>query len=148
MPLPWSKSTADDFPKSGLKTEMASFAKSATGYAQARAELLAIEGAEATVKIKARLIKGMVALVFLGLGYLLLLIVTINLGGHVLSQQSEGLLANWTGVTLIMGAVHLMIGLIFLSKTRKASKTPLFEFTRSEWNKDQKWIQEQTKNGN
>lgn len=148
MPLPWSNSSADDSSKSGLKTEIASFAKGATSYAQARAELLAIEGGEAAVVIRKRLVKAVVAAVFLGLAYLLFLIVTITLGGHFLSKQSEALLANWTGVSLIMGAIHLLIGLILLLKVRKAPKAPLFEFTRSEWAKDQKWIQEQTKNGN
>ncbi|MDB4436119.1 phage holin family protein [Akkermansiaceae bacterium] len=148
MPLPYSNSSANGSPKSGLKTAIASFAKSASGYAQARAELLAIESAEAAIVIRKRLVKGVIAAVFLGLAYLLLLVVTITIGGHFLSLQSEGLLANWTGIALILGALHLLIGLIFLSRARSASKKPLFEFTRSEWVKDQQWIQENTKKGN
>lgn len=145
MPFSWSKPSSGSA-NPGLKTEVASFARSAGGYLQARAELLAIEGSEAAQIIRKRLIKAVIAAAFLGISYLTILIAGIALGGSLLAKQAQGPLANWTGIALAVGVLHLLIGLIFLGKARKKSAAPLFEYTRSEWEKDQQWIQQQNRN--
>ncbi|MGC6580742.1 MAG: phage holin family protein [Akkermansiaceae bacterium] len=126
---------------------MASFARSAGSYLQARAELFAIEGGEAAEIIRKRFLKTIIALGFLATSYLILLITGIAMGGAFLAEKADGALANWTGVALVVAILHLFIGLILLGKSRKKNTTPLFEYTRSEWEKDQQWIQQQNRSG-
>ena len=129
-----------------MKAGIFSLARSAGRYLHARAELLSIEGREAVSLVGKRLISGIIAGCFIGLGYLLILVTAIALGGHYLAQNQEGMLANWMGASLIAAVIHLFLGLIFLSKARQKNKAPLFEYTRAEWEKDQQWIQNQSKN--
>ncbi|MEN8694870.1 MAG: phage holin family protein [Akkermansiaceae bacterium] len=146
MSFPWSQSSSSS-KESGLKSEFSAFTRSAGSYLQARAELLAIEGAEAAEVVRKRLIKGIIAAFFLGISYLVILIAGIALGGIYLSEKTEGPLASWIGIALAAGVLHLLIGLILLGKTRKKNTTPFFEYTRSEWEKDQQWIQQKNKSG-
>ena len=105
-----------------------------------------IEGSEAASLVGKRLIKGIIAALFLGIAYLLFLLIAIALGGHYLAENQDGILANWLGAATIAAVIHFLLGLIFLAKTRKANNKPLFEYTRSEWEKDQKWMQKQSSN--
>lgn len=144
MPFSQSK-TPPDASGSGLKDEIASVARNAGGYLQARAELLAIEGEEATSIISKRLVSKMIAAFSLGIAYLSILIAGIALGGTHIAQIVEHPLANWMGLTFATGSIHLAIGLLFRVKARAKNTLPLFEYTRSEWEKDKQWIQQQNK---
>ncbi|MDB4309729.1 phage holin family protein [Akkermansiaceae bacterium] len=143
-----SKASSEIQESTGLKDEITSFAKSAGNYASARAELLAIEGHEAADAIK----KKMACLVIAGLallfGYPILLVTGIHFLGQFFRQQFTGPLAGWTGAALLIGCLHLIVGIFFLTKSRKCPGTPLFELTRSEWKKDQQWLSKKTTSGN
>lgn len=131
-----------------MKSEVAAFARSAGGYLLARAELFALEGSEAAALIRERLVKTIIAGAFIGIAYLTMLIAGIAIGGAFLATQADGLLANWTGVALATGILHLLIGLIFLKKSRKKNAPAFFEYSRAEWEKDQQWIQQQNRTEN
>jgi hypothetical protein len=55
-------------------------------------------------------------------------------------------LKNWAGVTLGIALPHLIIGAVLIKKSKKVSKdAPIFEYTRNELKKDQKWTRQKKK---
>ncbi|MDB4353853.1 phage holin family protein [Akkermansiaceae bacterium] len=145
--MPFRSSENSDSP--GLKDEVTSLAKSASDYLAIRSELVAIEAKEAGIILKKRIISLLVAAVGIFVAYILLLGALIYfLGEFLRNQLSNSPLGGWPGSLLLMGALHLIIGVIFLLKARKRPNTPLFDFTKSEWKKDQQWLSQKTKTEN
>lgn len=126
-----------------LKECLTTFVRETVCYLQLRGGLLALEGKEAGARLGSRLIFLLVGLSFAGLAYLFLLAGGIAFLGHYLASLGQGHFFGWAGACLVIGTLHLAIALILLLKARKPIKEPLFPYTRSEWQKDQQWIQSQ-----
>jgi hypothetical protein len=79
------------------------------------------------------------------IGYSLFLVGVIGLIGFFLDGSSFSL-KNWAGVTLGIALPHLIIGAVLIKKSKKVSKdAPIFEYTRNELKKDQKWTRQKKK---
>lgn len=139
-----NKPSPDDS-SSGLKQEMTSFFKDASSYARIRGELLAIEAKEAAGIYGKKLGLVIAGAVLLLVGYLILTAGLVGIIGTALAGKSFTL-ANWTGACLIVAGVHLLTGVLLLRKGRKNDPgSPAFEYTRSEFKKDQEWLANQKK---
>lgn len=125
----------------GLKDELVSLANGLKSYLGARSELLSIEAKEAVgILGKKAGLAGLAAL-FLIFGYLLLLLFAVGVIGQGLNPHISIDLKSWVGGALILAVCHLLAG-IFLLILRKRTRfrTELFEVTRAEFKKDQKWL--------
>ena len=140
-----STSSKEGHDSSGLKEEVVSFSKSSGAYLSARSELFGIEAREAGVVYKGKITSLVIAGLTLALGYVMLLVVAVALLGELFVQKFTGPLAGWIGSALALGGLHLLIGVIFLRKSRKGSSVSLFESTRAEWHKDQQWLSQNSK---
>jgi uncharacterized membrane protein YqjE len=79
------------------------------------------------------------------IGYSSFLVGVIGLIGFFLDGSSFSL-KNWAGVTLGVALLHLIIGAVLIKKSKKVSKdAPIFEYTRNELKKDQKWTRQKKK---
>lgn len=129
----------------GLKQELTSFFKDASSYAQIRGELLAIEAKEAAGSYGKKVALVVVGGVLLFVGHLILVAGLAGIIGTALAGQSVSL-TNWSGACLILAGLHFVIGFLLLSKGRKTgSDTPMFEYSRNEFKKDQEWLSNQKK---
>ena len=139
------KKPSSDESSSGLKEELGAFIDEASTHARIRGELFAIEAREAT-KIYGRKFGLTVAgIICLATGYLVLLFGLIGLLGFFFEGSSFSL-ANWTGAAFTIALLHLVIGTFLIKKGKKLGRdTPIFEYTRNEFKKDQQWSREEKK---
>lgn len=112
-------------------------------YITARAELLAIETREAAQVLgrKAVLAAGLAAAAFFA--YALILVGVVSLLGRCLAAlwpaAFEG--TGWQIVAIVAGCAHLAAAALFVVMIRRGADPPFFEYTRSEFRKDNEWLQ-------
>lgn len=129
-------------PETGLKRDLSSFVDGAKVYAQARTELLAIEGKEAGEILGKKGAHLIASLLFGTVGYLLLVAGCVGVLTQILQRQDGLTFNNWIGASLILGLSHLLLsGLIALKAKGIGAQTKLFEHTLAEWQKDQHWLE-------
>ena len=131
---------------SGLKAELSTFLRESSAYLQLRGKLFSIEAKEAGKIYGSKF--GMVAigLAITAVGYLLILTSLIGIIGAALDEQAEVTLRNWTGATLILSTVHLILGIILFKKGQgKKVDQDLFEYTRNELKNEQEWLKQKNK---
>jgi hypothetical protein len=104
-----------------------------------------IEAKEAAEIYGYRLYLSVIGAVSFTIGYSLFLVGVIGLLGFFLDGSSFSL-KNWAGVTLGIALLHLILGAILFKKSKKFSKdSPIFEYTRNEFKKDQQWTRQKKK---
>jgi uncharacterized membrane protein YqjE len=135
---------------SGVRGTFASFAQGLQQYLAARGELLAIESREAG-RIAGR--KGILAAILaaaLFFAYSLLLVAAVSLAGHWLALLLPDSWSQfgWQAAAVTAALLHLGVAAACYRTLRKPSQQPLFEVTRSEFEKDRQWLNDQqTTNG-
>ncbi len=144
MSPPSSKQPEENSYSPGLREEVTSLAKGTGDFLSARAELLSIEGKEAAGLLSKRLARFAIGILFLIFAYFLILAGGVHFLGIFMSEKLTGPFAGWAGAALIISVLHLILAIIFISKARSRSERPLFELTRSEWQKDQQWLSQKS----
>lgn len=118
-------------------------------YLAARTELLGIESAEASQYAKRQAKLGIICAVAAFFGYALALVAIIGILGNILGIFLDASPLEDHAVhivALIVGAIHLFVAYRMLRKLSQPPETPLFEVTRSEFQKDRQWIKDQQDN--
>ena len=139
------KNSSSDENSSGLKEDLGAFVDKASAHARVRAELFMIEAKEAAEVYGRKFHFTVIGTVSLTIGYSLFLVGVIGLLGFSLDGSSVSL-KNWTGVALGIAILHLIIGTVFIKKSKKFSKgRPIFEYTRNELKRDQQWTRQKKK---
>lgn len=129
----------------GLKRELGELLEEASSHARVRGELFTIEAKEAAEIYGRKFGISIAALAFLLTGYLLGLAATVGLLGSLFSGSGFSL-ANWTGASFLIAAIHFIVGVLLLKKGKQTGQNfPAFEYTRNEFKKDQQWIKEERK---
>lgn len=122
-------------PASGdWKSDAASLARMGGAWLKARTELFAIEAKEASDLTQKRARWAGTGFALLSLGYILFL-------AGLIGWISQRFSVSWTLISMAVGALHIIPGVLFLTRSAGA-KEPLFEETRNELKKDQEWLKE------
>ena len=128
-----------------VKDSVALFARGLQQYLEARSELLAIESREAArLAVRKAIVGGAVAS-FTFFAYGLVLCAAVSLAGRWLESSFPRVFdkIGWECAALIIGLLHVVAGIVFLTALRRKSDRPLFEITRREFQKDRQWLIEQ-----
>lgn len=133
---------------SSVRDGFASFADGLRQYLLARGELLAIEAREAT-RVAGR--KGTLAFLLataVFFGYALLLVAAVALVGQWLGGILPGSWSHfgWQTAAVLAGLLHLAMAALCYRALRQSPREPLFEVTRSEFQKDRQWLDDQQTN--
>ena len=114
-------------------------------YLAARTELLGIESAEASQFAKQQALHGIILAVAALFGYSLLLVAVIAIFGAVIAPLLPSPLNDfgWHIIAIAAGSLHFLLAFRMLRKLRRPPGAPLFEVTRSEFQKDRQWIKDQ-----
>lgn len=133
-------------PSEGLKAEVTSFLRDASGYLQLRTQLFGIEAKEAGQAYRTKLTLILAGAVLIFLAYLLMVVAAIGIITALIDSETDLSFSNWIGGTLITALIHLLLGL-FSYRTGKTitPKEPLFEYTRNELQKEQEWLKQKRK---
>jgi uncharacterized membrane protein YqjE len=109
---------------------------------KARAELFGIEAREAGNVVARKGVLGLVVAALLFFSYALLLSATVSLLGRWLETTWPDTLSGigWQLVALSVGVPHLLVALTLFKKLKRKPDQPLFEYTRTEFQKDRKWL--------
>ncbi len=130
----------------GLKAEVSSFFKEASAYLQLRSELFTIEAKEAGQVYGKKSSLVLLSAGLLLISYLLLLAALIGILAAALDPEQTLTLANWTGASLILAALHLILGFLLFKKAKKIGQDQrFFEYTRNELQKEQEWLKHKKK---
>ena len=98
---------------------------------------------EAGEVIARRSILGIVAGVAVFFAYALLLVASVALIGRWLDGALPETWAGsgWAIAAIIFGVLHAVLALLLFQKLKLKLPTPLFEYTRAEFQKDSEWLQ-------
>ncbi len=136
-----------------LKETIVSLKDSGIDYFKSKTELAAIESKEAATYAKRKLSVAAMTVFFGIFTYALFLILVHSLllqhGGSLFRKIQE--IVPLTGSQTILIAMlvfHLFFLLIYLVKLSKKPKDELFALTKSEFKKDQAWLNEMNNNAN
>ena len=129
----------------GVRATFSSFADGLRQYLLARGELLSIESREAA-RVAGR--KGTLAFLLacaVFFGYALLLTAAVALVGHWLGTILPGAWSQfgWQTAAVLAGLLHLGAAALCYRALRQPPSEPLFEVTRSEFQKDRQWLNDQ-----
>lgn len=138
----------DDIPGNGLLGNANAMTGDFASYLRLRGELFLLECREARALVGKNIIFLFVAAFCVLVTYFLVLLVLAQLLGHMLAQWSQGPLSNWFGGAAILAIIHFVVAVTLFVITRKTKKHPLFEHTKSEWEKDRQWLHTTNKNPN
>jgi hypothetical protein len=135
--------TSDDFATRGPADTPTSFIASGLRFLKVRSELLSLETKEASGILSRRLVFILAALGACLLAYLLLLATAAWICNHLLASSAIGA---WSVplTTFLFASFHLAAALLFGAQAKGKFGPPLFEFTRSEWQKDRAWLHQKT----
>lgn len=134
-------------PHESLKQAAISLKDSSLGFLQAKTELAAIEAKEAAIYAKKKISLGIIIGFFAAFSYALFLVLAYGLilqyAAKFISQVSSITTLNASNtVILLMLLFNLFLFLIFLLKLSKKPSEELFSLTKSEFQKDKKWLAE------
>lgn len=135
-----SHATGDE--PTGVRGTISSFAAGFRQYLEARGELLSIESREAARFAARQGTLGMVLAVACLIAYLLLLVAAISLVGHWLTMILPGEWSQfgWQTAAAAAALLHLGLAAACYRALHRHSDQPLFEITRSEFQKDRQWL--------
>lgn len=114
-----------------------STAGSMLSYLQARLLLLRIETKEAGRALTRKYVFLTSATSLFFLAYALLIAAAVSLG----SDRFE---LRWEYVALILGGLHVLIGLLLIAVARLRPAKPLFQASLNELEKDRQWLQKKS----
>ncbi len=134
-----------------LKNTLLSLKDSGFDFLKSKAELAAIESKEAATYAKKKISVGMMTAFFGFFSYAIFLILSHSLilqfgRKYLLIAQKYLPLSGTQIVLLAMFLFHLFFLLIYLIKLSKKPKEELFSLTKSEFKKDQAWLNEMNNN--
>ena len=131
----------------GFRDEFSSFIAGIKSYVMARGELFSIEAREAAAILGRKSGLGGAALFLLFFGYLLLAGAATGILGQLLNPDVPLQLRGWIGGALILAFIHIVGGILILLKLKRTGRNmELFEVTRSEFRKDQEWLNKDEEN--
>ncbi len=116
-----------------LQSRFQSVVRSVVVYLQARHRLWAIEAGEAKEVFSRKLCLVLVALVFLVLGYMLIVV-------GAMMMMARLAWAPWPVISLLVGLGHLLVGAVVWAVARRSPKEPFFQETLNELEKDREWL--------
>lgn len=113
---------------------------------KARAELLGIETGEAASFLARKAACAIAAAILSGIAYAVVGIALVSLLGRWLEASWPDTFAGlgWQLVALAAGVMHLLAALVLFRRLKGKPARPLFEFTRSEIQKDRQWLTDNT----
>ncbi len=117
----------------GLDRSFRSTARTFLAYAEARAQLFALEAREASQILSGRAFYLLVGGGLLLLGYVLFLTAAVSM----LAQRLE---LHWHWICLAFAGIHLLPGAVLLAMCRRRFTQPLFDATLAEFDKDRAWL--------
>ncbi|MGE9266942.1 MAG: phage holin family protein [Verrucomicrobiales bacterium] len=109
-------------------------------YLRLRSELFLIESKEAASLLGRRAAFLLIALFCALAGYVLLVATAILLLGRWFASLGEHALAGAGGAALLIAILHLLAAAGLFIACRKKPSPQLYEFTKSEWEKDRQWL--------
>ena len=122
-----------------------SLSKGLSSYLRTRLQLVSIESQEAFEHLKGKIAPLIIALICALVVYLLLVAAVVSLLGKMLSAISpDSTLLGWELAALLVAAGHVFILLKMKTLLTRIPKTPLFEYSRAELERDREWIQDNT----
>ncbi len=129
-----------------MKAEITSFLQEASAYLKLKSELFTIEAKEAGLFYRKKIYLLLLSIALLLIGYLLLLVSLIGILSAALNPNTHLTLANWTGASLILAALHLISAFILFKQAQKIGlNQDLFPYTRDELLKEQEWLKHKKK---
>jgi uncharacterized membrane protein YqjE len=130
----------DDDDGRGLKDLARSILDHGADYAEARVELAKLETDEAAAHVRGLSVRLGIGAFAATSGYTITVFAGI---GMLARHQFSG---RWEIPALIAGAVHLLIGGLFLLGARRQARltSNLFSSTRREFTKDQQWLKQKS----
>jgi len=136
-----------------LKETVMSLKDSGIDFLKSKTELAAIESKEAAAYAKKKVSVAAITAFFGIFTYAIFLILThsivVSLCGSEIAKLQEFVpLTVSQMVLLAMFVFHLFFLLIYLLKLSKKPKEELFALTKSEFKKDQEWLNEMNNNAN
>lgn len=144
--MPFHKKDSSEPPHDGIRQEFREFLEDSGRHLRTRGELFGIEAKEAAAVYRRKALLTGAGLGALAVAYLLTLAALIGILGSLFAQSGFSL-ANWTGATLLLAALHFVAALAALSKARRIGRdATLFKYTREEFRKDQEWLNPEKKN--
>ena len=144
-PSDLSTPSPDEDNEPGVRGTFASLADGLRQYLQARGELLSIESREAGQVAARKGVLGAILAAAVFLAYGLLLAAAVSLAGYWLGGILPGEWSQfgWQTAALAAAVLHLVIAAACFRALRKQPDQPLFEVTRSEFQKDRQWLNDQ-----
>lgn len=137
-----SGSSADSSaPESGDHCEDHRIRQGLGEHLKARGELLALEAREASEALARRGTCAIAAILLLGIGYGLFLVAGVFLLGRWIDHLFSSLSGyGWQVSAVAAGLGHLILSLGLFRRLKRQRNLNLFQFTRAEFNKDGKWL--------
>ncbi|MBK1835129.1 phage holin family protein [Roseibacillus ishigakijimensis] len=127
--------------ESGNEPEI-SFPKGLSAYVRTRLQLISLETQEALVHLQGKM-GPLVAVVICGLSaYVLVLAAVISLLGKALFLLTKNEFLGWEVIALGTAGLHIVIIKAMKAKITRKPKSPLFEYSRAELERDREWIHE------
>ncbi len=146
-PTPSDSAQTRETETAGLKQHSESLKVAIRDYASARLELLAIESKEASQVLGERAGKAIAAAILLIFAWGCLLAMLILIGERLTSSFPGGLQRIGGGaiVALILSILHALVAIPFVKAVKQKLTQPLFQYTKSELQKDREWIDQTTR---
>ncbi len=137
-PDPTSSPSPGDDPGARPKSFRARFQT----YVAARLELLDIESREAgRFVVRQGILAAALAVVAL-FAYALILVALVAVLGQWLSSTWPATFASgWPTAALTLGVLHVIVAGVLIALLRRKNPARLFDYTRSEFQKDREWLQ-------
>ncbi|NNC89659.1 MAG: phage holin family protein [Akkermansiaceae bacterium] len=113
-------------------------------YLQARLDLFALESKEAAGVVARQGVLGVLLALAAFFAYVLILAAAVSLLGQWLASAWPDAFATvgWEVAALGFGLLHVLAAAAFFLLLRRKPDPPLFEYTRSEFQKDREWLHE------
>ena len=128
-----------------IKDTVAYIKEEGAEYVKTKVELASIEAKEAAEITTRKAIAAGILAFFGILSYLLLIVSLIGACTKMLEGKMHNIeqhIGTWPIVTFGFFILHLLLVFIFLDKLKNAGKTPLFQHTLAELQKDKQWLQQ------
>ena len=119
--------------QTGLIGSLVALASALADFFESRAALLATESKAALFQILIAALCLVLAILFFAFGYIFLLATAVVAIAHMAN-------VSWLWVALAAAGLHFVLALIFLLVAGTGIKRPLFRGTRTELEKDRKWL--------
>ena len=130
----------EDSSHRGLSDTLRDILHAGISYLRSRSELFGLESKEAMNQIAGFLLLFALAAAVGLVGYLLLCLAAV----FGIAQLFGGERA-WIGVSIVAGALHVVLGYLVIRAARGWLKKPMFKATLEEFRKDEAWLKSNVK---